>query len=154
MLAICLIAIPLAGTNQEAPKGANLVTFESDSLTDLELFKVCVNLLKEQGYSFDQLDKDFYLCTTKAIKPDRISLEYRIDITVTKNKVQIRSGVRSLDSFTTDYGILKAKTENTWEKGANRSLSTSLWRYGWNKQVDFADKLKRAASGRVDYLTE
>jgi hypothetical protein len=47
-----------------------------------------------------------------------------------------------------------SKPDAAWEKGANRSLSTSLWRFGWNKQVEFANKLKDQIGGIVEYLIE
>jgi len=151
---VYFLTSPLILLGQEFPKGANLVKFESDSLENFDLFKECVLILTDEGYSFDQIDKDFLLASTKPIKPNKINLEYRIDLSVRLKKIEIRSYVKSLDTFSSFSSGLGHSSENTWERGANRSLSTSLWRYGWDKQIEITDKIKNNISGSVTYVIE
>jgi hypothetical protein len=148
-LGFCLFIAILSsnGICQEIPKGANLVTFESASLNNFDLFKECVLILKDEGYLFDQLDKDFYMCSTKPIEPKKMNLAYRLDISVTNNKLTIRSFVRLLDNFI-------SKKEYSFERGANKGLSSSIWRYGWNMQVHLLEKIKSKFPGNVYYSVE
>jgi hypothetical protein len=152
--AISFLIVSFIGYGQEPSKGANLVIFESDSLKDFDLFKECIMILTSDGYSFDQLDKDFYLASTKPIKPKKVNLEYRIDLSVRSNKIEIRSYVKSLDTFSSFSSGLGHQSENAWERGANRSLSTSLWRYGWDKQIELTSKIKETISGSISYSIE
>jgi len=151
---LCLFPLFILGYGQEVPKGANLVIFESDSLANLDLFKECILTLTSEGYSFDQIDKDFFLASTKPIKPNKVNMEYRLDLSLVSQKIEIRSYVKSLDTFSSYASGLGHQSENTWERGANRSLSTSLWRYGWNKQIEIAGKIKEKISGSISYSVE
>jgi len=153
-LILSFLLLSLSVFCQEVPKKSNLIKFESDSIKNFELFKKCVMILKKDGYTFDKLDKDFYMCSTTPIEPKRMNLEYRLDISVIENKVEIRSFVKLLDNYSGYSGGLGHKTENTWERGANRGLSTSIWRYGWNQQIEFINKLKENTNGTLSYIKE
>lgn len=142
-----LVVIPFMGFGQEPPRKANLVVFESDSLANFNLFKECVNILKSEGFSFEQIDKDFYVCSTKPVRPERTDIEYRFDLTVTDNKIEIRSHVRSVNHFS-------GEPDGGWQRGAYRSLPTSIWRFGWDKQTHLADKLMNIVSGNTKYLVD
>ena len=152
-LIICFVFVNI-GYSQEIPKGANLVKFESDSLTDFELFRASVMVLKKAGFAFDQLDKDFYLCSTKPIKPDKINLEYRIELSVYENIIEIRSFVKSIGNIAGNYGSISSISENAWERGAKRSLGTSLWMYGWKRQVAIGKRMDDNLPGKVSYIVE
>ncbi len=153
-LLFTLIFLSINVYGQEVPKKANLVILVTDSLRNFDLFKECIMILKSDGYAFDQLDKDFYLCSTKPVKPDKVNMEYRLDISVTENKLEIRSYVKSLDNFYSSSGRVGYGTENAMERGANRSLSKSLWRYGWDKQVNYAHQVRDKISGSIEYIVE
>ena len=142
-------------------KGNNLIKFISDSLSNFDLFKECVNVLKDMGCLIDKLDKDFFIVTTQVTptrdkSPAAGGSDYKLDISVSDNIMLIRSYMRSNTSFKSSSGTVttEASTDQPWERGANRSLSTSLWRYGWNKQMEFAENLKKKVSGKIQFITE
>src|SRR5688500_8644045 len=90
---IIMIAFNISGMTQDAPKKANLIVFTSDSIKDFDLFKECINILKDEGYTFNKLDKDFNFCSTQPINPKGASFSYRMDLSVNKYEVEIRSYV-------------------------------------------------------------
>ena len=146
MKAILFIAIMALAT---VPRGSNLITIESE-LEGFELFQSVVMELMEQGYTFENMDKDFMFLTTAPISPRRMNFEYKLDVRVMKNRVQVRSFVRSLESFSARTTTMRRETENVFERGANRSLGTSMWRYGWNKSMELAEKIP----GEINYFEE
>lgn len=152
-LFLIFVAFTLSSFSQEVPKGANLLIFKSDSLQDAELFKSCILVLRSQRFTFDQMDNDFYFCTTKPIQDE--NSEYKVDIVVKGNMVEIRSYVRLLGNTTTktSWGTEYAK-EDPWERGANRSFDISLWRHGWNKQIEIGEILRFNTPGLLIYEVE
>lgn len=141
-----LLLFSTIGNCQEIPKDSNLVILESDSIKDYELFMNCIKILRDEGYSFDQIDKDFFMCSTKPIKPKGKYVLYKFEISVEDNKLKIRSLV-ALPSH--DY-----QPNPTWERGANRSLKTSIWRYGWDKQIELSKIINKGILGKVTTLIE
>jgi hypothetical protein len=120
---IFLLLFSIIGNCQEIPKDSNLVILESDSIKDSELFMNCIKILKSEGYIFDQIEKDFLMCSTKPIKPKGKYVLCKLEISVEENRLKIRSLV-ALPSH--EY-----QPTQPGKGGANRSLKTSIWRYGW-----------------------
>jgi len=139
---------------ESIPKRANLISIESERLSNIDLFKACVELLKEKGYPFNFIDKDFYILSTRPQKFDKTKIEYMIDLTVTENKIQIRSYVRSLTSFSNYSDGTATDNLNSWERGSYRKIKSSLWMHGWNKQSELAQLIMDKVGGKPTYTTE
>ncbi len=49
---------------------------------------------------------------------------------------------------------LRVKVKNQWDRGAYKSLPSSLWRVGWDAQLDFTEELLSRIDADVAYLKE
>lgn len=147
-----LLTFTLSATAQnQAPRKANLITITADTADAATLFRHGVEVLKAAGHTFETMDKDFYQCSTKSRRPGKVMMEYRIELSVSDSVMSVRSYVRLLGGFPFAPVI---KEKEPWERGANKNLSTSRYRFGWNQQVDFTANLLDRVSGKVEYLIE
>ena len=128
---------------KEAIKGANLVKFESYAVENDDLFNRCVSILNE-SYPLDKINKEEGKVTTQPLRNNYI--EYKIELLIISKVVEIRSYVRSLDEYHVAI--------SDWQRGSNKGLAVGALRFGWNKQVEIAEKIKEKIHGTITYYIE
>jgi hypothetical protein len=82
----------------------------------------CIKILKSEGYIFDQIEKDFLMCSTKPIKPKGKYVLCKLEISVEENRLKIRSLV-ALPSH--EY-----QPTPTWERGGKQKFKNkylAIW---------------------------
>jgi len=75
----------------QAPKKADKIEITSETLSDWDLFSEAVIQLKEDGFTWSEIDKDFYIVKTDAVNQKYFGLDLYLvlNVSVTGNKITI-----------------------------------------------------------------
>ncbi len=140
---ITVVAFCYNVVSQEIPKKADKIEVISSEISNHKLFREAVLQLKEDGYTWSDIDKDFYIVKTDPVNKNGSMKDYYIVIhlSVSKNTVAINGELR--DKETERYG-------ESWYDV--RNLSGGVTRWSWNLMDEYAVKLQNRLSGQIKYL--
>ena len=142
---------------EEAPDGSNLIIYESDSLSNLQLMKACVFLLKEHGFTFNEIDKEFYIIETKMTKIKK-SFNVKFSISILNNQAFIRiygtGDSRSGGFVYNGTGASVASREGANYRGVKKGSRMSYTNFAFLQGEILSKELKARYGGKLIFKSE
>ncbi len=142
---------------EEAPKGSNLIVFQSDSLKDLQLMKAFVFLLKNRGFTFEELDKDFFIIETR-MKKIKKSYNVKVSVSINNNQAMIRTyGVGDIISEGFLYygtGVVTSSRDNTNYRGVKKGSTSRYDSFAFAFGEQIAKEFKAYYGGKIFFKKE
>jgi len=130
------------------PPKANVAIIETDSLSGIFLFDLCVDVLESEGYPLNRTDYSSLTLQTEPVEIHDLPLFFNLEIHVKGALASIQGYIKDGRDFTRKgFPAISKK----WEEAANRSFSGSTWRTGFEVVIDVAEKIRSSTIGKVHW---
>ncbi|WP_017732725.1 hypothetical protein [Nafulsella turpanensis] len=133
------------------PRKVNLINIIHPNLKGDELFKSVGIMLRDEGFVFENVDKDFWTLTTKP-KDGKHSITYWFNVSVSGDKIIMSAyGDNGLEL---DFGSVSIASSKGGTRGENAGMKNSLINYPFEMMNTFARKYAHKNGGTIEYIRE